>query len=204
MPEKSSKKTRTCFFFRNPNANLEVLVHECLVSILIQKWWSGWKNKKVPRIQSIQLLTKWFLNEIPNFLCPSNEVLMKKTSWNFATFLSKFKFLKGNPDPHRMILPCQGFNRVASTTHLSSGRSSSWRLQADPMFELVGKTHQLGGFGATSDLETIFCTCCWWWVLYSGLQPNKQTAWKSLYLNLEPQRTIFLMDGNGDFQPFPM
>ena len=55
------------------------------------------------------------------------------------------------------MLPCQGFNGVASTTHLSSGRSSSWRLQADPMFELVGKTHQLGGFWCRSwDLETIF------------------------------------------------
>ena len=176
------KKTHTCFFFRNPNANLEVQVHECLVSILIQKWWIGWKIKRCPESNPSNYLPndfegnpKLFISIQWSFEVPQNfRVIYQKHPEILRRFFQNSNSLKATGTPHRMMLPCQGFNGVASTTHLSSGRSSSWRLQADPMFELVGKTHQLGGFGATSDLETIFCTCCWWWVcIQDSSQTNK-------------------------------
>ena len=153
------------------------------------------------------------LNEIPNFLISiqwSVEVPKKfqgdvsKTPWNVATFLSKSQFLKGKPGPAPHDFTVPGIQRSCFHHTFVKWEMFFMKAAGGSHVKLLGKTHQLQGFGADLEILRRFLHLLLIMGLYSKLQPNKQTAWKSPYLTLEPQRTIFLMDGNGDFQTFPM
>ena len=166
MPEKASKKTHTCFFFRNPNANLEVQVHKCLVSVIDSKMMElDGKIKRCPEsnpsnylpndfegIPKLFMSIQWSF-EVPKKIQGDEKNTLKS---EVATSVSKSQFLKGNqhPAPHDFTVP--GIQRSCFHHTFVKWEKFFMKAAGRSHVKLVGKTHQLGGFGATSDLETIF------------------------------------------------